>query len=401
MVKKTKTSLRSLLDTVPRVDTPLVVVTLLLVVFGLIMMFSAGFASALYMFGDSYRYIRKQILFAVAGLIVMFVVSFVNIKFLHKWAWILYLITEVMLVITLFMPPINDARRWIVIGSSDGAFTLQPSEFSKVAIIILLAHIISTKPERMREFKYGFLLPGFVLLGVAAIMFFQPHMSGIIIIALIGGIMMAIGGTKLRWFGLTAAVGVPIGIAVLFYVEKINYVMDRISAWLNPDPVTGYQTYQSLLAIGSGGLMGLGIGNSRQKHLYLPEPQNDFIFSVICEEMGLIGAILVIVLFAVFVFRGLKIALAARDQFSSMIAIGVTLQIGLQAVMNIAVASNAIPNTGISLPFFSSGGTSLAILLAEVGLLMSVSRYSSVKEKAPKKKKTRARKTKPAAGAQT
>lgn len=383
MAKTTKKKKRIKLS-VAQVDTPLLVVTLILVVFGLIMMFSAGFASALYMFGDSYRYISRQLIFAVIGIVAMFIVSFINIKFLHKWAWVIYGISEGLLAVTLFMPPINDARRWIVIGS----FTLQPSELSKVAIIILFAHIISANPLKMREFKYGFLMPILALGGVAGIMFFQPHMSGIIIILMIGLIMMFIGGTKLRWFGISAAIGVPAGIAAILATEKLDYVLTRLEMWIDPlkDRLgDGHQTYQSLLAIGSGGLMGLGLGNSRQKHLYVPEPQNDFIFAIICEELGLIGALFVIILFVFFVYRGLRIALNAKDKFSAMIAMGVTVHVGLQAFLNIAVVSNTIPNTGISLPFFSSGGTSLAILLAEVGLLLSISRYSNVKSTAPKK----------------
>lgn len=368
----------------PQVDTVLLVVTLLLVVFGLIMMFSASFASALYMFGDGYRYIKKQALFAVAGVVMMMVASYVNVRFLHRWAWVLYGISEVLLLITLFMPKINDARRWIVIGAGDSSFTFQPSELSKIAIIILLAHIISVHPAKMKELKYGFLMPMAALLGVVGIMFFQPHLSGIIIILLIGVAMMFIGGTRLRWFGITTAVGIPAGIAAVFFSGRMDYAMTRIQMWLDPlqdRTGDGHQIYQSLLAIGSGGLMGLGLGNSRQKHLYLPESHNDFIFSIICEELGLIGALFVIALFVIFVARGMKIALNAKNQFSAMLAMGITLHIGLQAFLNIAVASNTVPNTGISLPFFSSGGTSLAILLVEVGLLLSVSRYSATKDK--------------------
>lgn len=372
----------------PKADMPLVVVTLLLLALGLIMMYSAGFANALYMFGDSYSYIRKQLIFAVAGLIFMFIVSLVPIELIRWAAWPFFAVTEVMLFITLFMPAINDAKRWIIIGSGENGFTIQPSEFSKVAIILLFAHLIALDPKRMKEFKYGFLLPVAILASVAGIMMFQTHLSGIIIIGLIGVCIMFIGGSKPRWFGITAGVAIPAGLALLLFSDRMDYAMNRIRIWLNPDsdPVAGYQTRQSLIAIGSGGVTGLGIGNSRQKHLYLPEPQNDFIFAIICEEMGLIGGLIVILLFAFFIFRGISVALHAKTLFRSMVAAGITLHIGLQAFLNIAVATNTIPNTGISLPFFSSGGTSLLVLLVEVGLLISISRNHKVIKLKPKSK---------------
>ncbi len=360
-------------------DTPLLVVTLILVVFGLIMMFSASFANAWYMFGDSYHYIKKQALFAVVGIVAMLVLSRINYHVYHKFAWLLYGASLLLLVVTLFMPPLNNSRRWIIIGG----FTLQPSEIAKFAIILLFAHIGSVKPEKMKEFKYGFLQP-LILIGlVAIIMIKQPHLSGTILIGLVGMVLMFISGTKLRWFGLSAVIIIPAGAAYVLLSKKVDYALSRINMWIDPfqDPTDkGHQIIQSLLAIGSGGLMGLGLGNSRQKHLYVPEPQNDFIFSIICEELGYIGALFVIILFLVFIFRGFAIAMNAHDKFGALLAIGITTQIGLQAFLNIAVVSGTIPNTGISLPFFSQGGTSLAMLLAEVGVLLSVSRYSAIKK---------------------
>lgn len=364
----------------PKPDSALTIVTLVLVIFGLIMMASASFANAYYMFGDSFHYIKTQAVYAVMGLVAMYIISHINYRIFHKFAWIIFAVSYVMLVVTLFMPPLNNARRWIIIGG----FTFQPSELVKFAVIILFSHWVSVHPERMKEFKYGFLYPLLVLGAIAAIMLQQTHLSGTILICLVGCVLMFIGGTRMKWFGLTAATVVPLGVAFVFLADKMDYAMERITIWLDPfvdRTGAGHQIIQSWLAIGSGGLMGLGLGNSRQKHLYVPEPQNDFIFSIICEELGFIGAVFIILLFVLFIFRGFAIAMKARDKFGALIAIGVTAQIGLQAMLNIAVVTGTIPNTGISLPFFSQGGSSLFVLLCEVGVLLSVSRYSSVMRK--------------------
>ena len=374
--KKKNTVAKSLAER-PKIDRPLLIVTLVLVIFGLVMMFSASFASAYYMYGDGYRYIRKQVLFAAAGIIAMLVASQVNYHFLHKLAWPLFILAYALDALTLLMEPINNARRWIIIKN----FTFQPSEIMKFAIILLFSHIISTNSNRMKEFKYGFLLPMSILGAVAVVLLKQPHLSCTLIILCVGCVMLFVGGTKLRYFFISAGIGIPAVVSYLMATDKMSYVLSRVSTWvgsLTDSSLCGYQTKQSLIAIGSGGLMGLGLGNSRQKHLYVPEPQNDFIFSIICEELGYIGALFVILLFVLFVYRGYKIALHARDKFGTMIALGITTLIGLQVLLNIAVVTNTLPNTGISLPFFSSGGTSLAMLLAQVGVLLSISRTSSV-----------------------
>ncbi len=363
-----------------RVDTPLLIVTFVLVVFGLIMMFSASYANAWYMFGDSYHYIKSQLPIAILGLVVMLVISRINYHVLHKFAWILYIVSIALLVVTLFMPPLNNSKRWIILP---GVPNFQPSELAKFAIIALFSHIASIKNEKMKEFKYGFLQP-IILMGViAAIMLQQPHLSGTILIVMVGSVLMLIAGTRFRWFALVGAIAAPLGVAYIYFSEKLEYAMSRINMWIDPfqdRTGDGHQIIQSLLAIGSGGIMGLGLGNSRQKHLYVPEPQNDFIFSIICEELGFVGALFIIILFLVFIFRGFAVAMKAPDKFGALLAIGITCQIGIQAMLNIAVVSGTVPNTGISLPFFSQGGTSLAILLAEVGVLLSVSRYSSIKK---------------------
>ncbi|MDO4566451.1 MAG: putative lipid II flippase FtsW [Oscillospiraceae bacterium] len=370
---------KSALREKPKSDSVLLLVTIILVVFGLITMFSASFANAYYLHGDSYYYIGKQCLYAIIGLAAMWVISHINYRVLHRLALPLAIVSYILLAITLFMPPINGARRWIIIGG----FTFQPSEVVKFAVICLFAHLASVKPEKMKGFKYGFLLPMGILLAIAAIMLQQTHLSGTILIFLVGVVLMFVGGTRPMWFGIAAAIVVPAGGAFLLLTDKMSYALERIEIWLNPyiDPLGGgHQIIQSLRAIGSGGLIGLGLGNSRQKHLYVPEPQNDFIFSIICEELGYVGALFVIVLFLIFIFRGFAIALNARDKFGALLAVGITSQIGLQALLNIAVVTGTVPNTGISLPFFSQGGTSLAMLLAEVGVLLAISRYSAMKK---------------------
>lgn len=376
--KKKKSTIAQSLAARPKIDRPLLIVTLVLVVFGLVMMFSASFASAYYMYGDGYRYIKKQLVFAAFGVFMMLFISQVNYHILHKFAWPFFLLSYALLVLTLFMKPINNARRWIIIGNS---FTFQPSEFMKFAIILLFSHFISTNPKRMQEFKYGFLVPMGVLVAVAVVLLKQPHLSCTLIIVCVGCVVLFIGGTKLRYFLISGGIGIPALVSFLVATDKMSYVLSRVSTWVESifdSSLCEYQTLQSLIAIGSGGLMGLGLGNSRQKHLYVPEPQNDFIFSIICEELGYVGALFVILLFVLFVIRGFKIALHAKDKFGMMLAIGVTTLIGLQALLNIAVVTNTVPNTGISLPFFSSGGTSLVVLLAQVGVLLSISRFSSV-----------------------
>ncbi len=357
------------------VDTVALFTTLALVVFGLIMLFSAGSARALYMFGDSYYYIKNQFIYAMIGIVIMLGVSFFDYHILKPLSWVIYIVSEVLLAATLAMPAINEAKRWIVIGSR----TFQASELSKFAVICLFAYLISTHTELMKNFRYGFLLFMLILGSIVLILYKQPHMSCAVLILTIGFIIMLVGGTKFKWFLVT---GIPLaigGYVLISATDKLDYIGERIRIWLDPFtgwPKDGHQIRQSLIAIGSGGLTGLGLGNSRQKHMYLPESQDDFIFSVIVEEIGFIGALFVILLFVILFIRGVRIALHCRDSFGSMLALGIIVQIAAQTLLNIAVVSNSFPNTGISLPFFSQGGTSLVMLLIEVGVLLSVSRYT-------------------------
>lgn len=372
LVKKEKTG---------SIDTTFLVLVLTLVVFGLVMLFSASYAYAYYNFkGDSLHFIKRQMIWAVLGIVAMLIISKIDYHILHRIALPLYIIALGLLVVVLFMRPLNGARRWIFIP---GGLTVQPSEIAKFAIVLVFAHFMSLNYKRMKTFGYGVLPYGIMLGLVALLMLQEPHLSGTILIMAIGFTMMVVGGTAMRWFIIGGSGVVAVLAYVVLFTDMIEYAMPRIQMWLDPfqdASDTGFQTVQSLLAIGSGGLMGVGLGKSRQKYLYVPEPQNDFIFSILCEELGFIGAALVILLFALFIWRGFVIAMRAKDKFGALLTVGLTVQVGLQALLNIAVVTNAIPNTGISLPFFSYGGTSLFMLLAQMGVVLSVSRQSKLEK---------------------
>ncbi|MBU3820285.1 MAG: putative lipid II flippase FtsW [Candidatus Faecalibacterium intestinavium] len=359
----------------PAADLPFLVLVLTLVGFGLVMLFSASYAVALYRRGDAYTYIRPQLLYAALGLGAMWAASRVDYHIYHKLAWPLLGLSVVLLAVVLFMPEYNGCKRWLVIP---GVGTLQPSEIAKFAVVLTFSHIISLNHNRMKDFSVGVLPFGLVLGLVAALMLLEPHLSGTLLILGIGAVLMFVGGTGMKWFVMAGAGGAAaIGAAVVILPDLVPYAADRLNSWLDPfaDPLgDGHQTIQSLYAIGSGGATGLGLGNSRQKHLFVPEPQNDFIFSIICEELGFIGACGVILLFVLLLLRGITLAVNAPDRFGALLVVGFVVQVALQAVLNIAVVTNTIPNTGISLPFFSSGGTSLMMLLGEMGIVLSVSR---------------------------
>lgn len=359
----------------PAFDLPFLAILLALLSFGLLMLYSAGYAVALYRRGDAYTYIRPQLLFAALGAVAMYMASRIDYHIWHKLAWPLLGISLALLVIVLFMPEYNGCKRWIVLP---GLGTLQPSEIAKFSVVLVFSHIISLNHDRMKTFSTGVLPFALVLGCVAVLMLLEPHLSGTVLILGIGAVLMFIGGTGLKWFGLAAVGGAAaIAAAVLFLPDLVPYAASRLSSWLDPfaDPLgEGHQTIQSLYAIASGGAVGLGLGNSRQKYLYVPEPQNDFIFSILCEELGFVGAAVVLLLFLALFLRGMVIAVRARDKFGALLVVGFVTQVILQAVLNIAVVTNTIPNTGISLPFFSSGGTSLLMLLGEMGIVLSVSR---------------------------
>ena len=372
-------ALRTRLREQPSLDVPFLVILLALLSYGLIMLFSAGYAVALYRRGDAYTYIRPQLLFAALGAAAMYAASLVDYHVWHKLAWPVMGLSLILLVVVLFMPEYNGCKRWIVLP---GLGTLQPSEIAKFAVVLVFSHIISLNHDRMHSFAGGVLPFGLILGVVTVLMLLEPHLSGTLLILSIGAVLMFVGGTGLQWFGLAGGLGAgAIAAAVLALPELVPYATDRLASWRDPfaDPLgEGHQTIQSLYAIASGGLAGLGLGNSRQKYLYVPEPQNDFIFSILCEELGFIGAALVVALFLLLLLRGMSIAVRARDKFGALLVVGFVVQVTLQAILNMAVVTNTIPNTGISLPFFSSGGTSLLMLLGEMGIVLSVSRQTDM-----------------------
>ena len=366
---------------------------LTLVGVGLIMLFSASFPSAYYEEGNPAYYLIRQGIFAILGITAMFIVGKINYERYRAVAKMLLIFSIILLVLVL-IPGIgtgrltHGAQRWIRLGP----IQFQPSEITKVGIILYFADSISKKKDKMATLRYG-IVPYVAILGViAALMAKEPHFSGMVLLlgALcsvgpilmvlllgIGAVMMYVGGIRNYWVGLGFALVLLVIYA--FATGIITYNSSRIDIWLDPFNEEwmrdkGYQIRQSLLSIGSGGLFGLGLGKSRQKFLFLPEEHNDFIFAIICEELGLVGATIIMVMFALLIIRGYWIALHARDRFGSLLAVGVTTQIALQVFLNIAVVTNLIPNTGISLPFFSYGGTALAVQLAEVGIVLSVSR---------------------------
>ena len=363
-----------------KLDTPMLLITFVLLGFGLVMLYSASYVYGIYRFkGDSLHYIRDQALFAVIGVVAMLIASKVDYHIYRRYCVMLMGVVYILLVIVLFMPEYNGCHRWIYIKNVG---TFQPSEIAKFAVILLFANMIEKNYDKMKTFEYGIVPFGIVLASIVVLMFFQPHLSGMIIICMVGAIMMFIGGTDIKWFFLAfGALVVGIVAVLIIWPDTIHYASSRIETWLHPEndlSSAGYQSYMGRLAIGSGGLFGLGLGNSRQKHLHLPEGQNDFIFAIICEELGFVGGMFVIVLFLALFARGIYIATRAKDKFGAMLVIGIIVQITLQAFLNIAVATGTIPNTGISLPFFSEGGTALMMILGEMGIVLSVSRYANI-----------------------
>ncbi len=366
-----------------RLDITFLSFVLILLTVGLVMLFSASYAYSYENYGNSYKFIVRQALFAAAGIVAMLILSRIDYHIWRKFSWVIYFVTVGLLVFLLISPPMvsgMSVKRWFAIGS----FSFQPSEIAKFAIVVLFSTLIAANQKLMNNWKFILFLFG--VLGITCLLvMLEPHLSATVLIAAIGVVLIYVGGLnrKVVIGGIIIAV---VGVALVIVTQStgfISYGADRIKYWLDPwaDATgEGFQTIQSLLAIGSGGILGRGIGMSRQKYLWVPEPHNDFIFSIVCEELGLIGAVLIILMFALLVWRGFTIAMRSTDKFGSMLALGLTFQVGLQAMLNIWVVTNTIPNTGISLPFFSYGGTSLLILLAEMGIVLSVSRGANIEK---------------------
>ncbi len=353
-------------------DLGFLTVVILLAVFGLIMVFSASYPSANYRYGDGLYFFRKQGIWVLLGFVGMLFTIKYDYRKYKKNALVIAIVTLAFLGLVLLSPAINGARRWLGFGG----FSFQPSEMAKISVIIYFAAALSVTKEKIREYKC--LLKFFGMLGIVLVLLFlEPHFSVCIIIGSVVAIMLLVAGAKGRHFLYTALPLVPVGVALMI---KESYRLDRLKVYIDPfiDPKgDGWQIIQSLYAIGSGGLFGLGFGNSRQKYMYVSEPQNDFIFSIICEELGIIGAVLVIVLFGILIWRGLKIAINAPDTFGTLLVTGIISLVAVQTFLNIAVVTKLIPTTGIPLPFFSAGGSSLVFLMMSMGMVLNVSTYKT------------------------
>lgn len=362
-----------------------------LLTIGVVMMFSASYISAKHSAASQYNalfYLKKQGLFAIAGVIAMLIISKINYNVFRKFAPYIFLFSLFLLIIVLIAPANVEGKeqfkRWLEIPVVGVRF--QPSEIAKFGLIIFLAWSF----ERHRKLieasslmTYGYF---FIILVFGGLVFLEDHLSGAILMLGIGIIVSFLGGLDWRFYAI-GGIAVVAAAALLIAKPEIlpkDYMTERITSWLQKDYYDTdlrYQTNQSLFALGSGGLFGLGLGNSKQKYLYLPEPQNDFIFAVVGEELGFIGCVFIILLFALLVWRGFAIALKARSVFGRLLVMGIVIQVGLQAILNILVVTDSMPNTGISLPFFSYGGSSLMMLLIEMGIVLSVSRNSRISKK--------------------
>lgn len=352
-------------------DLPFMILTLVILTIGVVMVLSASFAREYFTTGKPLGIFIRQLIFAVSGVAIMLMASRIPVSTYRRFAMPMLLVAIFLLAAVLVVGEARGgAKRWFNLGFT----TFQPSEITKVAVILAYAQMICTYKEKMKTFKYG-VLPFVVVFGVIAVLLIlEPHLSATVIIFLLTVLMMFAGGTKSYWFAGGAVVA---GIAAFILLTQMDYAGDRITAWQNPeaDPRgAGFQILQSLYAIGSGGLLGQGLGQGRQKYLYLPEEHNDYIFSVVCEELGYVGALLILMLFALLIIRGFWLALHAKDRFGSLVITGITSLLAIQVFLNIGVVTNLLPSTGISLPFFSYGGTALWIQLAEMGIILSISR---------------------------
>ena len=355
------------------VDIPFLLILLLLLTVGLVMLYSASSAQSMYDTGYaiSTKYLQKQAVCAGIGLVCMWLFSKIPASFWLKFAWPLYGVSIVLLLLVLVAgESVNGAKRWISIAG----LQFQPSEIAKFTMILLFAKLTKGFGTDARKFRYGVLGFGSALLGILIPLALEKHLSAIMLMGAVAVVMMFVAGTHPKW--LLAGAGLAV-VFVVVYVSFMGYAGDRITAWLHPesDPSDkGYQILQSLYAIGSGGLFGLGFGKSRQKDLYLPFQYNDYIYAIVCEELGLVGALLIVVLFGALILRGFWIALRASDRFSTVFATGLVALIAVQTILNLCVVTNLLPSTGIALPFFSYGGTALAVNLGEMGIVLSISR---------------------------
>lgn len=390
-------------------DLTFFIIVIVLLCFGLVMLFSASYPYAYYKYGNSTHFFSRQLIFAGIGLVAMIGISYVKHDYFRIFALIGIVVAFLLLVIVLFTPEVKAGfHRWLYIPGM-GTQTIQPSEIAKLALILFCAWGMDKEHKRIvgkniskgplankihrktggkikiYESMFPTLVYGGSIIVFSGLVYLENHVSGTILMLAIGVIMLYLGGFKRYWFIIGGSVAV---IAVIVFVTNPHlleqYAGDRITAWLDKDysPMDKrWQINQALYAIGSGGFLGTGLGNSKQKYMYVSEPQNDMIFAIVSEELGFIGAVILIILFALLVWRGVVIGLHSKDRFGALLAMGMVFQVGLQTALNIAVATDTVPNTGISLPFFSYGGTSLMILMFEMGMVLSVSRYSRLSKK--------------------
>ena len=351
-------------------ETGFLATVIMLVVLGLLMVFSASYPSANYRYGDGLYFITRQFIWAVIGAVAMFVTSRIDYRVYKKFYKPIMIVTFILLGLVLLSTPIKGSRRWLGFG----AFTIQPSEIAKISVIIFFAKVLSEAKEKIKDISY-LLKYALILIAVLGLLILEPHFSVCIIICFVIAIMLLVAGFPPKIFLTALAIVIPIGVAFAFGAD---YRADRLTSYIDPfadKQGDGWQIIQSLYAIGSGGFFGLGFGNSRQKFMYVSEPQNDFIFAIICEELGVIGAFVIILLFGLLIWRGIKIAVNAPDSFGTMLVVGIVSLVGVQTFLNIAVVTKLIPTTGISLPFFSAGGSSLVFLMAAMGIVLNVSKH--------------------------
>lgn len=368
------------------IDVRFLIYVIILICFGAVMSFSASYVYAEQKYGDASYFIVRYIIFAVAS--VLITIPFVI--YARPWFWKCFGTAAYIgsIGLLLLVPIIGSdgggAQRWLDLKF----ITIQPSEIAKMAVVIMLAFYMSKYEKQITSthkwggnFKYGVFYPAMIFGSICMLVALEKHISGLMIIGMIGIAVMYMGGTRTKWIFLIIG---AIAAAGCLLILVSSYAQDRVNTWLNIEQVdplgSAWQTLQGLYAIGSGGIFGVGLGNSRQKFGYVSQPQNDFVFTIICEELGFFGAALVIILFVLLVVRGFKIAAKAPDRFTSLMVFGLTFKVALQVILNIAVVTNSMPNTGISLPFFSSGGTSLALQIFEMGIILSVSRFSTNKK---------------------
>lgn len=364
-------------------DFTLCIIIFILLALGIVMVLSASAPSALAKGGESYEYAGKQLLFGVLGLIAMFVISKIDYRVYKKFYWPIYIFSCAILL-TVIVPglgkEVNGALRWVQIP---GLGQFQPSELTKIGLIIFYAGYLTDHKSEMKDFWKGFVRPFcFILPPIAILYFVQNHLSASLIIGMITCILMIMAGARmLHFIGAGILGGGAVGAYLMYKITsggsdgsfRISRIVSFLDPWADASD-TGWQVVQSLYAIGSGGLFGTGLGGSKQKYLYISEPQNDFIFSIVAEELGFIGCVIVIALFAIFIWRGILIAMKAPDTFGGLLATGITSLVAIQVILNIAVVTSTMPNTGIPLPFFSYGGTALFILLSSCGILLNISR---------------------------